>query len=156
NERANRLANHLIDRGIGPENLVALAPSAPLNMTIALLGVSKAGAAYLPLDPSHPRDRLARLVSEAAPRITLVDRESLRRFEASESVVNMDDPSAVLSLSTAVTANPSNADRVRPLSGRNPAYLIYTSGTTSLPKAVVIEHQSVVRLLSVTDRWFHF
>ncbi|WP_447009228.1 non-ribosomal peptide synthase/polyketide synthase [Saccharothrix hoggarensis] len=129
-ERANRLAHHLISVGAGPESLVALAFPRSLDLVVAVLGVLKAGAAYLPLDPSYPADRIAATVADAAPTTTLDALPDLSGFPA-------DAPE--------VSVRPENA-----------AYVIYTSGSTGRPKGVVVPHSNVVRLFTETDHWFGF
>ncbi|MFG3691061.1 amino acid adenylation domain-containing protein [Micromonospora sp. NPDC047740] len=125
--RANRLARYLIAAGVGPEDRVALILPRTTDVVVAILGVLKAGAAYLPIDPAMPRDRAAAMLEDAAPALVLteLDEELLAGF-ADHDV----DPD----------------ERVRPLHPRHPAYLIYTSGSTGRPKAVVVEHRSVVNL----------
>ena len=71
NERANRLAHHLIGLGVGPESLVGIALERSIEMVVALLGILKAGGAYLPLDPDYPQARLAHMLADAAPAVVL-------------------------------------------------------------------------------------
>ncbi|WP_051767620.1 hybrid non-ribosomal peptide synthetase/type I polyketide synthase [Amycolatopsis vancoresmycina] len=125
--RANRLARHLAGAGVGPEDRVALILPRTTDFVVAILGVLKAGAAYLPIDPAMPGDRVAAMLEDAAPAVVLT--------ELDEDVLAADDWAL------------DQAGRVRPLLPGHPAYLIYTSGSTGRPKAVVVEHRSVANLL---------
>ncbi|NUS62643.1 MAG: amino acid adenylation domain-containing protein, partial [Saccharothrix sp.] len=127
-ERANRLAHHLIGLGAGPERIVALLLGRSLDQVVAVLAVLKSGAAYLPLDPAYPAERITATVEDARPVATL---------------------SEIPDLTGLPTTAPTTA--VRP---DNAAYVIYTSGSTGRPKGVVIPHGNVVRLFSATDHWF--
>ncbi|MEV1119913.1 non-ribosomal peptide synthase/polyketide synthase [Actinosynnema sp. NPDC049800] len=129
-ERSNRLAHHLVAAGAGPESLVALRFPRSLDLVVAVLGVLKSGAAYLPLDVSYPADRIASMISDARPAVTLDGLPDLSGL-------------------------PTDAPDV-PLRPDNAAYVIYTSGSTGRPKGVVIPHSNVVRLFSETDHWFGF
>ncbi|MDX6356712.1 MAG: hypothetical protein QOF98_3615, partial [Streptomyces sp.] len=121
NRRANRLAHHLIARGLGPEDLVGVRLPRSAELLVALLAITKAGAAYLPLDPAYPEERLAAMVGDAAPALVLGDV----------------DPALDPALPG---TDPTDADRVRPLRPAHPAYVIYTSGSTGRPKGVVVTH----------------
>ena len=92
NERANRLAHLLISRGIGPEKLVALALPRSLEMVISLLGILKAGAAYLPLDPEYPAERLAYMFQDAEPACVLSTAGIAERLPAGVAQILLDDP----------------------------------------------------------------
>ncbi|RKT55883.1 non-ribosomal peptide synthase protein (TIGR01720 family)/amino acid adenylation domain-containing protein [Saccharothrix australiensis] len=129
-ERANRLAHHLIGLGASPERLVALLLPRSVDLVVAVLGVLKSGAAYLPIDPAYPADRIAGVLADA-------------------------DPAVVLDAVPDLTGYPATAPDVR-LTPDNAAYVIYTSGSTGRPKGVVIPHGNVIRLFSATNHWFHF
>ncbi|MFT7834710.1 amino acid adenylation domain-containing protein [Saccharothrix sp. BKS2] len=129
-ERANRLAHHLLAAGAGPETLVALKFPRSLDLVVAVLGVLKSGAAYLPIDPDYPADRVAYVIEDSRPVLTLDALPDL-------------------------TGLPGTAPEVALLPG-NTAYVIYTSGSTGKPKGVVVPHANVVRLLTRTDQWFGF
>ncbi|WP_447001975.1 non-ribosomal peptide synthase/polyketide synthase [Saccharothrix isguenensis] len=129
NARANRLAHRLIERGAGPERLVALVLPRSVELVVAVLAVVKTGAAYLPIDPAYPAARVAAVLEDAAPIVVLDSADSLR---GTGSYPDTD---------------PSDVDRSAPLSPDNPAYVIYTSGSTGRPKGVVAEHRSVLNYL---------
>ncbi|MES9542261.1 amino acid adenylation domain-containing protein [Actinomadura sp. NPDC000600] len=134
NARANRLARRLVERGVGPEQFVALALPRSAELVVAILGVLKAGAAYVPIDPDYPEDRIAYMVEDARPVLTL----------RPEDLEGLDDPGL------------PGTDLGVAISPDHPAYVIYTSGSTGRPKGVVIPHQNVVRLLRSTEEWFDF
>ncbi|ROP36112.1 non-ribosomal peptide synthase protein (TIGR01720 family)/amino acid adenylation domain-containing protein [Saccharothrix texasensis] len=127
-ERTNRLAHHLVGLGAGPERIVALRLPRSLDQVVAVLAVLKSGAAYLPLDPAYPAERIAATLDDARP-------------------------VAVLSEIPDLAGQPATAPTpaLRP---DHSAYVIYTSGSTGRPKGVVIPHGNVVRLFSATDHWF--
>ncbi|MFJ7260471.1 amino acid adenylation domain-containing protein [Streptomyces globosus] len=142
NARANRIARRLIARGAGPEDLVALVLPRSAEMVAAMLGVLKAGAAYLPVDPTHPQARTAAVLEDAAPAVVLTAADVAALLDGAEPGDAED------------SANPVDADRVRPLTPGHPAYVIYTSGSTGRPKGVVVEHHSVVNFLETTNDYY--
>ena len=133
---ANRLAWSLIADGIGPEDVVALRLERSIEMLVAILGTLKAGAAYLPLDPDYPAERLALMTEDAQPKRTLT--------------------APLPDLAGLPAAPPADADRTTPLRPHHPAYLIYTSGSTGRPKGVANTHRNVVCLFDAHRRWFAF
>ena len=149
NEQANRLAHHLIGLGIGPEDRVALCLPRSLEMVVALLGILKAGAAYVPLDPDYPAERLAYMLADARPKVvvTTAGISVPGLSEADLPQLRLDDPALRAALAAAAAGNPSDAERVRPLTPHNPAYVIYTSGSTGRPKGVVVGHENLSRFL---------
>jgi amino acid adenylation domain-containing protein/non-ribosomal peptide synthase protein (TIGR01720 family) len=142
NARANRLAHHLQGLGAGPERLVAVCLSRGLPMLVTLLAVMKSGAAYLPLDPGYPSDRLRFTLadSEAALLVTEGDLAGwLPHGQA--TVVRLDaDRDAI---GRAPEHNPQRASGPDSL-----AYVIYTSGSTGRPKGVLVEHRNVVSIVT--------
>jgi amino acid adenylation domain-containing protein len=149
NSRANRLAHHLIAQGVGPEDLVALSLPRSMEMVTSLLAIVKAGAAYLPLDPDYPPERLAFMLADARPRVLITDSASVERLPAVPAGVMqllLDDPSVVSACDSVSSANPTDRERLRPLTPQNPAYVIYTSGSTGTPKGVVVTHTGIPSL----------
>ncbi len=134
--RANRLARHLLASGVRPGDLVALRFARSAELIVALLAVLKAGAGYLPLDPTYPAERLAFALEDSGATL-LLTRETLDAAadtiaaHSSERLEALEDPEL-------------------------PAYVIYTSGSTGKPKGVVIPHGHVTRLFSATRPWFDF
>ncbi|MEV3916222.1 nonribosomal peptide synthetase DhbF [Bacillus subtilis] len=158
NERANRLARMLISEGVGPEQFVALALPRSLEMAVGLLAVLKAGAAYLPLDPDYPADRIAFMLKDAKPAFIMTNTKAANHIPPVENVpkIVLDDPELAEKLNTYPAGNPKNKDRTQSLSPLNTAYVIYTSGSTGVPKGVMIPHQNVTRLFAATEHWFRF
>ncbi|CAM5318241.1 Carrier domain-containing protein OS=Streptomyces antimycoticus OX=68175 GN=SANT12839_079390 PE=4 SV=1 [Streptomyces antimycoticus] len=148
---AGRLARHLRAAGAGPGALVAVAlPRTPLLVT-ALLGVVTSGAAYLPIDPGNPADRIAFVLGDAAPALVLTDTATAARLpECAAPVVLLDAPETAAVLAAAEGGPVADAERTRPLSMRDAAYVIYTSGSTGRPKGVVVEHHSLADYLAHT------
>ncbi|MYS81902.1 non-ribosomal peptide synthetase [Embleya scabrispora] len=131
--RANRVANALAGRGIGPEDLVGIALPRTAELVVGMLGILKSGAAYVPFDPQYPSRRLGAVLTDARPRLVLTDR-------ATASVLPADVP--VLLLDRDVdTADDRAIDAAGP---DNAAYVMFTSGSTGPPKGVVITHAGVV------------
>ena len=148
NEQANQLAHYLISRGIGPEDVVAILIEPSAVMIVALLGILKSGAAYLPIDPEVPGSRLEYLLSDATPALML-SQESFRDFlPATPAVLFLDETETVAHLRNLSRQNPTDSDRACPLSGRHPAYVIFTSGSTGRPKGVVVTHEGLNNYLS--------
>ncbi|XVQ08590.1 amino acid adenylation domain-containing protein [Spirillospora sp. CA-255316] len=138
NARANRLARHLIGMGVGAEDFVALALPRDADLVVAALAVLKAGAAYLPIDPAYPADRIAYMLADAAPACALVSGGA--ELPGGTPGVDL----GTLDLTAYSGADVTDADRARPLRPGNPAYAIYTSGSTGRPKGVVVSHANVV------------
>ena len=146
--RAERLADHLRSRGVGPESLVGVLLQRTPELPVALLGILKAGGAYVPLDPSYPRERLAFMLEDAGARF-LVTMSSLREgigVSAAETVCLDDD-----GWEQSDPAVPPRGASPRP---ENLAYVIYTSGSTGRPKGVAIEHRNVVALAAWAQAYF--
>jgi nonribosomal peptide synthetase DhbF len=157
NLRVNKLAHLLVARGVGPEQFVALVLPRSLGMIVSLLAVLKAGAAYLPVDPDYPNDRIMFILGDARPVCILTSsKEASKLSEMNGAQIVLDAIGTIKELEQCPATNPVDADRVQSLSPSNPAYVIYTSGSTGTPKGVVIPHQNVVRLFSATEPWFHF
>ncbi|GAA3309725.1 hypothetical protein GCM10020295_75140 [Streptomyces cinereospinus] len=143
NARANRLAHALIARGAGTEDVVAVALPRSADLVVALLAVLKAGAAYLPLDPSHPPARVAAMVEDARPVLLLTDTATARADGLGTGLARLplDAPETAAAL-----AGLPDTDPVTRLSPDHPAYVVYTSGSTGTPKGVVARHASVVNV----------
>ncbi len=143
NRQANRLAHRLISLGVGPDVRVALCTERHPRMVVGLLAILKAGGAFVPLDPSYPRQRLEQLMRDAAPALILCDArgcEALGPLDESLPVLALDDRSGL---------DPVEGDsdpEVPGLTSAHLAYVIYTSGSTGRPKGVLVEHRGVVNL----------
>ena len=142
NERANRLGHYLRRQGVGPEVIVGICAERSLEMVVALLGVLKAGGAYLPLDPTHPTERLAFMVKDAGLSVVLTQRRLVERVPGHAAQVFCLDTEWP-NLAQESNENPAPAAR-----SENLAYVIYTSGSTGRPKGVMIPHRGLVNYLS--------
>lgn len=153
NERANQLARLLTDRGVGPDQLVALAVPRSPELVVALLAILKAGGAYLPLDPRYPEARKAFMIQDAAPRLLL--RAGAGRAEGVElDEVDLDSEASADACSRYSGANVRQAERREPLSELHLMYVIYTSGSTGTPKGVAVTHEGVADLVATqADRF---
>jgi amino acid adenylation domain-containing protein len=154
NRQANQVANYLRTLGVGPETLVGVRMERSARLIVALLGIVKAGAAYLPLDLAYPKDRIAFMLSDAQAPVVLTEARLAKDLpESNARVVSLD----------------ANWNEIAKQSPENPAkrgtsdnlvYVIYTSGSTGVPKGVSVTHKAINRLvfntnyveLSATDR----
>ncbi|WSK17580.1 amino acid adenylation domain-containing protein [Streptomyces celluloflavus] len=145
--RANRLARHLLGRGIGAEDVVALALTRSAQFAVGVLGVLKAGAVCLPLDPDAPAERLTRMLDGARPALVLHHAAWQDGGTAAVRLLSGGDGATpVLDLDSDDLPAPATAARTVPLDPRHPAYLIYTSGSTGEPKGVVVPHAGLVNV----------
>ncbi|MET7766969.1 amino acid adenylation domain-containing protein, partial [Streptomyces sp. NPDC005393] len=151
--RANRLARLLLDRGVGPESLVAVAVPRGADAVITLLAIVKAGAAYLPVDPSYPAERIAFMLADAAPALLVTTEETVLPPQAPAAGTTavpylildaVDTLGALAGLADAALTDDERPAPVLPDSG---AYVIYTSGSTGLPKGTVVPHRAIDRLV---------
>jgi amino acid adenylation domain-containing protein len=140
NRRANSLAHYLRRAGVETESIVALRLERSVNLLVAVMGILKAGAAYLPLDPTHPRERISHILRETGWPLVLTQQSLLQGFpERNARVVCLDSDWGAISRER--ENNP-----VIDVTPQNAAYVIYTSGSTGKPKGVIIRHLSVVNL----------
>jgi amino acid adenylation domain-containing protein/thioester reductase-like protein len=139
--QANQLAHYLKSLGVQPDTLVGIYVERSLSMLVALLGVLKAGGAYIPLDPAYPSDRIAFMVEDAQlPFIISQQALSKRLPTSSAQVVDLDRDRDLITRCS--DENPNSE-----LTAENLAYTIYTSGSTGKPKGVQIVHGAVVNFL---------
>ncbi len=155
NTRANVVAHHLQAQGVQPGVLVGICIERSPALIIAILGVLKAGAAYLPLDPAYPPQRLAFLLADAQAAL-LLTREHLaaRLPHEGASTPRMLDIARLLAVSETACASPSTANPISSATTDDLAYVIYTSGSTGTPKGVMVQHRSVCNLALAQIRAF--
>jgi surfactin family lipopeptide synthetase C len=134
NVRANRLARYLRLKGVGADGLVGIFMERGLDMAVAIIAVFKAGAAYAPLDPFYPKDRLAYLLADTQAHAALSHQKLI------EKLPDCDAPVICLDASAEAIAGQSEADVAVECGPGNMAYVIYTSGSTGAPKGAMIEH----------------
>ena len=161
--RSNALGRYLIGLGVGPDAVVGIALPRSFEMVIALVGVLKAGGAYLPLDPEYPEDRLRYMLGDSGADVVISRSDVLERLglggidtntdadihKAPTHILCVDDAGLSAALADQETARISNAERVAPLRPDHLAYVIYTSGSTGRPKGVGNTHGGMVNRL----RW---
>jgi amino acid adenylation domain-containing protein len=148
NERTNRLAHHLQSLGVGPEMPVGILMERSVEMVVALLGVLKAGAAYVPLDPAYPQERVSFMLEDLGVTILLTQERLVESLPPhSAQVVRLDADWTVI-------AQQSSENVTSAVSAQNLAYIIYTSGSTGTPKGVAISHSSAATLLYWAQEFF--
>ncbi|MFE0250748.1 amino acid adenylation domain-containing protein [Streptomyces sp. NPDC059010] len=181
NSAANQLARHLVELGAGPEQIVAFALPPTPDIMIALLAIQKAGAAYLPLDPAWPEERIAGMLADASP-VALITtstatppkgrgaatyaapprgrdqpRTTGSRHPAAppDRSVLLDAPDTRQRLAHTPASNLTDTDRHHPLLPEHPAYVIHTSGSTGRPKAVVVPQRAITNLFTAHNTALH-
>ncbi|MFL6262992.1 MAG: amino acid adenylation domain-containing protein, partial [Thermoanaerobaculia bacterium] len=142
---ANQIAWHLIGLGVSPGDLVGLCLERSLGMVVAILGTLKAGAAYVPLDPAYPAERLAFMLEDSRVPVLLTQESLAESLPETARKVFLDR----------IEGESEEAPAI-PVSPDHPAYVIYTSGSTGRPKGVVVRHGNAARLFTATDPWFGF
>ncbi|WP_122314588.1 non-ribosomal peptide synthetase [Pseudomonas cichorii] len=140
NRKANGLAQRLIEQGVRPDDRVAIVARRGLETLVGMLAILKAGAAYVPVDPAHPRERLAYLLSDSQPVVVLVQSNLVGRLPSLDlPLIELDGSD----WGQGAHANP----RVANLHSNNLVYVIYTSGSTGQPKGVMVEHRTLAHLV---------
>ena len=147
NERANRVAHYLIKEGAGAEDVVGVAMPRSVEMVVGLLGILKAGAAYLPLDTEYPAERLAFMVEDAGPVCVLTMSKLAGDLPASRPCVVLDRAETREAIGERAGHNPGDEERGGPVGKQNAVYVMYTSGSTGRPKGVVVTQAGIIRLV---------
>ncbi|MFN7413856.1 MAG: non-ribosomal peptide synthetase [Dolichospermum sp.] len=148
NQRANQLAHYLQRLGVKPETLVGIFMERSLEMVVALLAILKAGAAYVPIDPSYPPDRLAYMLADAQVYLLLTTGKLLKTYSEiahlaqGYTVIDLDSEWDKISISQTSKDNPVSSVQLH-----NLAYVLYTSGSTGKPKGVMMEHLPLINLI---------
>ncbi|WP_338846004.1 amino acid adenylation domain-containing protein [Massilia sp. W12] len=144
NRRANQLAHHLLTYGAGPDQRIAICLERGIDMVVSMLAVLKAGAAYLPLDPNHPLERIMQTLEHAAPSACILRSEQADRLPwLPLPLLALEEIDALLQ--GAAQENPPAS--AQGLHSRHLACVMYTSGSTGAPKGVMVEHRSILRLI---------
>jgi amino acid adenylation domain-containing protein len=150
NQKANKVAHYLQQRGVGPESVVGLCVERSIDMLVGILGILKAGGAYLPLDPHYPRERLEFMLLDAQATVVLTQGQFAEWFGHTVGKIICLD---------------RNWPGIEQEDGENPralvfpenaAYVIYTSGSTGKPKGVIVSHANVIGLFTATQNWLQF
>ncbi len=149
NKRANQVAHYLQSFGAGPDSPIGIMIERSVELVVGLLGILKAGGAYVPLDPGYPRDRLAFMLEDAGihhlmTQEQLVGQLPEQLFKPASRITSLDADWSEISRES--TDNPASA-----ATPENLAYVMYTSGSTGIPKGVSVNHRSVVRLVQNTN-----
>ncbi|MFF7231772.1 amino acid adenylation domain-containing protein [Streptomyces sioyaensis] len=147
NARANQLARLLIQQGAGPEKHVAVIVPRSVDLIVSMLAVFKSGAAYLPIDPAYPEDRVAYILADACPSLVLTLDSLAPGLVGHDSLV-LDRPGTAAALAACAGTDLTDSDRLAPLTHDSPAYIIYTSGSTGRPKGVIVPALVLINLLA--------
>ncbi|WP_194290085.1 non-ribosomal peptide synthetase [Nocardia macrotermitis] len=147
---SSRLARALIERGIGAGDAVALGLRRGVESVVAVWATAKAGAAFVPVDPTYPPERIAHMVADSGAALGLTS--SAHRAALGDAVewIALDDPAQAARIAAHPDHPISYLDRIRPIDPRHPAYVIYTSGSTGTPKGVVVTHTGLGGLVAAT------
>ncbi len=138
--QANQLAHYLIGKGVQPGDIVALAADRTPELLVALLAVMKCGAAYLPLDPAYPQERVAYMLTDSAAKFLIASARLAAAFDTPAQTLCLED------VLTEIADAPDQAPDV-PVASDQLAYVLYTSGSTGRPKGVQVTHRNVVNFL---------
>jgi len=149
NRSANRFAHILAGMGLQRETIVAIYLDRSIPMLSAMLGVLKAGCAYLPIDPTYPAARVVQTLEDASPAVVITDTRLAAGLTWAGARVLLASEAEAVSLEDDMPLKLSPLDD-------SLAYVMYTSGSTGKPKGVMVTNRNVVRLITETEPWFHF
>ncbi|WP_354571578.1 amino acid adenylation domain-containing protein [Rhodococcus sp. UYP9] len=162
---SSRLARALIGRGLGADDVVAVAMKRSASSVRSVWGIAKSGATFLPVDPNYPADRIDHMLTDSGARFGVTVSEFVDALPKTVDWLVLDDPASVAELGGNDDSPVMAADRVRPLHATHGCYMIYTSGSTGVPKGVVVTHAGLSDLavelrelysLTSSSRTLHF
>jgi amino acid adenylation domain-containing protein len=151
NLQANRIARWLLSMDVQPEQLIGICLERTALLPVAILGVLKAGCAYVPIDLAYPKERVEYILNDADVHIILTEQALLTQLPSHNNLAHMAIDASDSPLTTLSDKNPGIIIPPQQL-----AYVLYTSGSTGNPKGVMITHHNVTRLFSATNHWFQF
>ncbi|WP_442789887.1 amino acid adenylation domain-containing protein [Nocardia sp. CDC160] len=146
--RSSRLARELIARGVGPGDMVAIGITRSIESVLSVWAIAKTGAAYVPVDPAYPPDRIEHLLTDSGAVLGLTTREYRGALGDAAEWIELDDPAQAQRIAAHPDHPISYADRLGTLTEQHPAYVIYTSGSTGKPKGVVVTHTGLAGLVA--------
>ncbi|MCU1643219.1 MAG: putative non-ribosomal peptide synthetase, partial [Nocardia sp.] len=152
--RSSQLARELIGCGVGPGDMVAIGITRSIESVLAVWAVVKTGAAYVPVDPAYPPDRIDYLLTDCGAVLGLTLGEYRAALGITTSWIELDDPPVAQRIARHPAHPVSYADRVRTLTEQHPAYVIYTSGSTGTPKGVVVTHTGLAGLITAEGKHY--
>ncbi|MFE3262092.1 amino acid adenylation domain-containing protein [Nocardia sp. NPDC059229] len=145
---SNRLARLLIGRGAGPETSVAVALPRSYESVLAVWAVAKSGAAFVPVDPRNPGDRIQHMLRDSGVATGITLSEWRNRLPGSVRWLVLDEPALEAEAAGLPAMAVTDAERIRPVRVDHAAYMIYTSGSTGVPKGVVVSHRGLANLVA--------
>ncbi len=150
NQQANCLAHYLIDCEAGPEDMIAVILDRSIHSVLALLACLKCGAAYVPINPEYPPERIERILQLARPKVIL-STSAWKPAAKRHSVCPLDEQDVMREIMAKPRTDPRQQDRILPLDLNHPIYVIFTSGTTGVPKGVVMRAVAILNLVKWHD-----
>jgi amino acid adenylation domain-containing protein/non-ribosomal peptide synthase protein (TIGR01720 family) len=138
-DKANQLARVLREKGVTPNSIVGIIVERSLEMTVGIMGIVKAGGAYLPISPDTPEDRMSYMLKDSEAKIVLTQKRFMHKVHFDGLTIDLEEKGLYV-------GETGNLEKVN--SPRDIAYVIYTSGSTGKPKGVLIEHYSLVNRLN--------
>ncbi|WP_433757320.1 amino acid adenylation domain-containing protein [Nocardia sp. CA-135398] len=151
--RSSRVARELIDRGIGAGDYVAMGITRSVESIVALWAIAKTGAAYVPVDPNYPAERIQHIVTDSGAAHGLTTSAHRAKLGTSAYWIELDDPVVSERIAVRPDHPVSYADRVRAVNENHPAYVIYTSGSTGKPKGVAVTHTGLAGLAAIGEHY---
>lgn len=150
NRRANQLAHHLASSGVKTGDRVGICLHRSLEMVVSIVATLKAGAAYVPMDPAYPADRLNFIAQDSMVKALITESAAASNLQQQTAAV------IYLDVDAAEIARQPETNKPNELTPDHVAYVIYTSGSTGRPKGVLVAHHNVIRLMLATEAWFQF